>query len=176
MDEGTLISHWYESCQTTETESNILVRNRIHALVTLCQQQHRVTVRSWGVKFRMGLPQTPVDLEPPKSEAWSCQKTVTFALLCNVFYFVSIFPEGHFIHSRDNSLVLFNGYVFSDSGSFAFGGTLIRGPVSLKKTLAWYSWPTSVPGTRLLPPISESRQTLPLMCIINELLSLLGKS
>lgn len=69
MDEGTLISHWYESCQTTETESNILVRNRIHALVTLCQQQHRVTVRSWGVKFRMGLPQTPVDLEPPKSEA-----------------------------------------------------------------------------------------------------------
>lgn len=54
MDEGTPMSHWYESYQTTETESNILVRNRIHALVTLCQQQHRVTVRSWGVKFRMG--------------------------------------------------------------------------------------------------------------------------
>lgn len=103
------MSHWYESYQTTETESNNLVRNRIHDLVTLGQQQHRVTVRSWGVKFRMGPASDSRGPGTSKVRGLKLskkKKTVTFVLLLNVFYFVSIFPEGHFIHSRDNSLVL----------------------------------------------------------------------
>lgn len=92
MDEGTSMSHWYESYQTTVTESNILVRNRIHALVTLCQQQHRVTVRPWGIRFRMGPasdsrgPGTSkvrgLKLSKTKQNK---KKTVIFVLLFNVF-------------------------------------------------------------------------------------------
>lgn len=69
MDEGTSISHWYESYQTTETESNILVRNRIHALATLCHSNTELLSDPGVSNLVWGLPQTPVGLEPPKSEA-----------------------------------------------------------------------------------------------------------
>lgn len=68
-------------------------------------------------------------------------------------------------------MVLFHGYVFSDSGGFAFGGTLITGPVSLKKP--WRDThgpcPSQVPVS-FLSFLNEDDMYL------SELPSLLGKS